>query len=163
MKASKPLVIANCVAASLALCSTAGAATFHVTEQTPRAWTLLDPSTVEQTGGGVFRAPSITVQRSITARGDGRPGYLRTISEYDCAGRRSRWLSFTVYSESGAKILAQTNSDAAWTQPAPGAEAHRAMAVICRTPGTDLPAVSASSIGALITSLFAMWANQPQT
>ncbi len=144
--------------AALALAAPADAATFYVVSRTPQAWTLVDPATVEMTPGGVRRIASVTVQKSITPKGPPQPGYLRSVSEYDCAQRRTRWLRFTLYSSAGRTVMSQQNAQPAWTQPSRGTEGGAILALLCGDPGGhDQPVISAPSVGDLIVSLFASW------
>lgn len=134
------------------------AANFYITQKSDRSWTVLDRGAIERLANGTMRVASVTIQRSITSRGADQPGYINTVGEYDCAARHSRWLSFTLYSDRGAKMMTQANPKPEWAEPAPGSEANVALAVVCQDRQLDVPAISASSIGMLVTGVFAMWA-----
>ena len=117
---------------------------------------VLNPQTVESLGGKLHRAWDVSVHRSIVSGGPQQPGYVRTLNEYDCAGRRIRWRSLTVYSRFGATILQKDNADAAWNPIDDGSEGDAALRVICDGAGRS-GMVSAPSVSQLVLALMRTW------
>ena len=117
---------------------------------------VLNPQTVESLGGKLHRAWDVSVHRSIVSGGPQQPGYVRTLNEYDCAGRRIRWRSLTVYSRFGATILQKDNADAAWNPIDDGSEGDAALRVICDGAGRS-GMVSALSVSQLVLALMRTW------
>jgi len=155
----RPIALAAVAALALGLTPSAGmAASFYVLRQTPDAWTVLERGAVETTPGGIMRAWSVTVQRSIIPGPVSQPGYVQTLSEYDCAREQTRWLRFNLYSRAGGKVMSQENAKPDWTTPARNTERGAALALLCGAEGgSDLPVVSAPTVGNLILGLFATW------
>jgi hypothetical protein len=145
-------------AAALLSPPAAFAGTYSIVARTPDSWTVVDPAAAESLAGGIKRLSSVTVQKSISPRGPPRPGYVKSLSEYDCALRKSRWIQFVLYDRSGAVVISQKNPKPDWSEPTRGTDAGSTLALLCgQYGGVDLPAVSATSLGGLVLSLFAGW------
>lgn len=141
----------------LAAASSVQARTFHVLPTAEDGWTIIDPSGIEQLQGGVVkRTWTVGVQRSIVAGEPAQPGYVRTLTEYDCANRETRWRSFSAFSRNGTLVLSRDNASPAWTRgdasPAVAAE----LRVVCdgRAAGS---AISADSVAKVVIALMGYW------
>ena len=155
------LVLALTMAVMLTT-SAAHAATFYVTNRTADAWTVVDLRAVEMLADGVRRVPSVTIQRSIANRGAAPPGYLRSIGEYDCARRQARWITFTLYSSTGASLVTERNAKSDWAEPGRGTDTGSTLSLLCGEPGgVDLPTISANSIGDIVVRLISAWSTAP--
>jgi hypothetical protein len=144
-------------AAPVAVPAPATATGFLVIRRSTEAWTLIDPSAIERTAGSpVLRTYSVTVRRNLLNGGPPQPGYVRTLSEYDCLARRTRWRSFTIYSRFGAVVLKQDNPDPAFALPVPGSEEDITLRVVCDGGGGG-SVVAASSLGQLVIGLMRAW------
>jgi len=88
----------------------------------------------------------------LVSGGPQQPGYVRTLSDYDCAGRKVRWKSFYVYSRFGDLVMRQDNPAPAWQ----GSDADPGLRTVCGDIRGG-SAVSASSIGQLVLSLMQAW------
>lgn len=120
--------------------------------------TVMDPKTVETVAGAdsLKRAWSVSIQSSLTADGPRRPGYVRTLNEYDCAARKVRWKSFSAYSRFGDLLVTKDNAEDAWTAPAePHSEAAASLALVC--DGANRSAIAAGSIGQLVLTQMGVW------
>ena len=98
-------LIAACAGTSVA------ARTFYIIQSGPEAWTVMDPQGIELVPGpGVLRqAWAVRVQRNILTGNPPQPGYVRTLSEYDCDNSRTRWREFSAYSRSGSALISKRN------------------------------------------------------
>ncbi|WP_309603952.1 surface-adhesin E family protein [Phenylobacterium sp.] len=134
----------------------AHASLYAVTRSDADIVTVLNPQTVESLGGKLHRAWDVSVHRSIVSGGPRQPGYVRTLNEYDCAGRRIRWRSLSVYSRFGVMILQKDNADPAWNPIDDGSEGDAALRVICDGAGRS-GMVSASSVSQLVLALMRTW------
>ncbi len=151
------LAPAVAVVALGALTSGARAATFEVIRSTPDTVTMVNRSAIEAAGdGAVRRVQVVTVQRSLSADGPPQPGYVNTLTEYDCGAWRSRWRSFSVYSRFGDLILHKDNPDPAWASMYGNVEAEAGGRVVCE--GRENGEVyAAPSIGQLVIQLIQAW------
>jgi hypothetical protein len=158
----RPLRFALAPAAAIVLAAApACAATYSVVAWTPDTWTVVDPAAAEILANGVKRLFSITVQKSISPTGVPTPGYVKTLSEYDCQRNQSRWVEFTLYDRSGAAMTKQKNPDPRWSAPASGADAGSTLTLLCNPYGAvGVPTVFAPSLGDLVIRLFARWDEQ---
>lgn len=161
MPAAK-LTLATLIAAALALLPTAPAVagSYYIVATTPSSLSIVDPAAVQRLDGRVV-APTITIQKSITAEGAPRSGYVRTVNEYDCAEQRSRWVRFTLYDRSGVALLTQRNEQIYRAAPKDGSDEARTLALLCGRGGREVSVVSAQSLGDLIITIFAGWDAQP--
>ncbi|MBS0360101.1 MAG: hypothetical protein JSR98_01870, partial [Proteobacteria bacterium] len=89
----------------LAAAGAAHATNFEVVRADSEAVVFFDPAAVEivpgpnaAAPGKVRRAQIVRVQRSILSEGPHQPGYVSTLTDYDCDQWTSRWRSFSAYS-----------------------------------------------------------------
>jgi hypothetical protein len=79
------------------------------------------------------------------------------LNEYDCAKRRVRWRSFSVYSRFGALVMKKDNTEEAWT---PGAgdngEAEVGLRVVC-DGDTGRSAIAAKSVSQVVIGQMQAW------
>lgn len=145
---------AAAVATAAALGPAARAAVYQVVQSGPDEITVLDPAAVETIPGAPkqFRAWSVNVKRVLVSGGPQQPGYVRALSDYDCAAKKVRWRSFYAYSRFGALVMRQDNPEPAWQGSAddPGLKA------IC-ADRAGRAAVSAASMTQLVLSLMQAW------
>jgi hypothetical protein len=131
----------------------AAASVYAVVQSSPDEITVLDPAAVEAIPGGDWRrASNVAVKRNLVTGGPPQPGYVRTVNDYDCAGRRIRWRSFFVYSKFGALILHKDNTDLVWQ----GADSDAGLRTVCGDTHGEA-SVSASSLPQLVIGLMATW------
>jgi hypothetical protein len=135
----------------------AHAAVYSVLQSAPDVVTVLDPAAIETVGAtAVRRAWSVSVKRSLTTGGPQQPGYVRTLNEYDCVGRRIRWKTFQVYSRFGESVMKKDNADDEWNPTPEQGEGARAVKVVCdgETGGS---VVAAQSVSKLVITLMQTW------
>jgi hypothetical protein len=149
------------VASVLALfAGAAEARVFLVVRSGSDAWTVIDPQSVEQTAGSaVRRAVSVTIQKSIAEGGGVFPGYVRTISEYDCQRRVTRWRSLAVYDRLSRRLVARENDKSDWLTPAPGSEVYASLRMVCE--GGSGAVISADSVGQVVAALMQAFEDPP--
>lgn len=159
MNARRPFL--RLAAAGLVLALGAGAAqarTFYVIQSGPEAWTVMDPDGIERIGeGGALRkAWAVRVQRNILTGNPPTPGYVRTLSEYDCAENRTRWREFSAYSRSGALLLSKVNPNPEWGPAEEASDTSAAHRVVCEGGGGGA-IVSADSVAKVVINLMGSW------
>jgi hypothetical protein len=135
----------------------ARAAVYSVLQSTPDVVTVLDSAAIEAVGTtAVRRGWSVSVKRSLTSGGPQQPGYVRTLNEYDCVGRRIRWKTFQVYSRFGETVMKKDNADGEWNPAPDEGEGGRAIRVVCdgETGGS---VVAAQSVSKLVITLMQNW------
>jgi hypothetical protein len=156
--AKRAWLILALAAVGVCIAPAAGAASYAMVRAQPDAITVMDPAAVEISPGGdnLRRAYSVTVQRTLTSEGPQQPGYVRTLNEYDCATRRVRWKSFSVYSRFGALVIQKDNADDAWSPTPPGSEAEASTRLVCDR-ANKWAAVAATSLSQLVISLMQAW------
>src|SRR5262249_21201375 len=82
--------------------------TFFVVQSSGDAWTVMDAQGIERIPGTTFRrAWAVRVQRNILSGNPPQPGYVRTLTEYDCQQNRTRWREFTAFSRAGATLVSK--------------------------------------------------------
>lgn len=141
----------------LACAGAAHAAVYSVLQLSPDVVTVLDPAAIETVGAtAVRRAWSVSVKRSLTSGGPQQPGYVRTLNEYDCVGRRIRWKTFQVYSRFGESVMKKDNADGEWNPAPDEGEGGRAVKVVCdgEVGGS---VVAAQSVSKLVITLMQTW------
>ena len=147
-------------AAVLALALSAGAAaarSFYVVQSGPDAWTVMDPDGIERLDGGAVRkAWAVRVQRNILTGNPPTPGYVRTLSEYDCALNRTRWREFSAYSRSGALLVSKVNPNPEWGAAEEASDTYAAHRVVCEGGGGGA-IVAAESVAKVVISLMGSW------
>jgi hypothetical protein len=152
-------------AATLALALAAGAAearSFYVIQSGPDAWTVMDPEGIERigTGGAIRKAWAVRVQRNILTGNPPTPGYVRTLSEYDCGQNRTRWREFSAFSRSGALLISKVNPNPEWGPAEEASDTYAAHRVICEGGGGSA-VVSADSVAKVVISLMGAWDPPP--
>lgn len=146
----RPILPAVCAALAA---TPAAASVYAVVQSSPDEVTVLDPAGIETIPGGDWRrASSVAVKRNLVTGGPPQPGYVRTVNDYDCAGRRIRWRSFFVYSEFGALILHKDNADLVWQS----ADSDAGLRTVCGDTHGEA-SVSASSLPQLVIGLMRTW------
>ena len=138
------------------------ARTFYIIQSGPEAWTVMDPQGIEPLpGSGVLRqAWAVRVQRNILTGNPPQPGYVRTLSEYDCDQSRTRWREFSAYSRSGASLISKRNPNPEWGPATEAGDIYAAFKVVCQGGG-DGAVVSAESVAKVVISLMASWDPPP--
>jgi hypothetical protein len=156
--APRAWLILALTASNACAASAADAAVYAMVSERPEAVTVIDPAEVEVVpgAGGLRRAYSVTVQKTLTAEGPQQPGYVRTLNEYDCAGRTVRWKSFSVYSRFGELVIHKDNAAETWSPMSPSAEARASMRLVC-DHANDWDAVAAPSLSQLVIGLMQAW------
>jgi len=131
----------------------AGAAVYAVVQSSPDEIIVLDPASIEKIPGGDWRrAATVDIKRNLVSGGPPQPGYVRTVSEYDCTARRLRWRTFSVYSEFGASVMHKDNDDLGWLS----ADNDGGLRTVCGDGGGQA-VVSAPSLPQLVIGLMRTW------
>jgi hypothetical protein len=156
--------LASTLAASLALALAAGAAqarSFYIIQSGADAWTVMDPEGIERIGTGAQRrAWVVRVQRNILTGNPPTPGYVRTLTEYDCEANRTRWREFSAFSRSGALLVSKVNPNPEWGPADEASDTYAAHRVICEGGGGG-SVVSAESVAKVVISLMGSWDPPP--
>ena len=161
MKARRHLV--RTFAATLALALAAGVAearSYYIIQSGADAWTVMDPEGIERLGGAVRKAWVVRVQRNILTGNPPTPGYVRTLTEYDCEANRTRWREFSAFSRSGAQLVSKVNPNPEWGPADEAADTNAAHRVICEGGGSGA-VVSAESVAKVVISLMGSWDPPP--
>ena len=147
------------LAALLAL--PAAARTFYIVQSGPQSWTVMDAAGVEPIAGTTFRrAWAVRVQRNILSGDPPQPGYVRTLTEFDCDLSRTRWREFTVFSRAGATLVSKVNPNPEWGPAEEASDTYAAHRVVCEGVGGG-SVVSADSVAKVVISLMAAWDPPP--
>jgi len=151
------------VAVGLALAATpALARTFYVIQSSADAWTVMDAQGIEPIPGGQLRrAWAVRVQRNILSGDPPQPGYVRTLTEYDCQQTRTRWREFTAFSRSGATLVSKVNPNPEWGPADEASDTYAAYRVVCEGVGGGA-VVSADSVAKVVISLMGAWDPPPE-
>ena len=151
-------ILGTSAAAALALASVAEARSFYVVQSGPEAWTVMDPEGIERIGEGsaVRKAWAVRVQRNILTGNPPTPGYVRTLSEYDCGLNRTRWREFSAYSRSGALLVSKVNPNPEWGPADEASDTYAAHRVVCEGGGGGA-IVSAESVAKVVIRLMGSW------
>jgi hypothetical protein len=147
------------VAAGLAaaLAGPALARTFYVIQSGPQAWTVMDAQGIETIPGTALRkAWAVRVQRNILTGNPPQPGYVRTLSEYDCDQHRTRWREFTAFSRSGATLISKVNPNPEWGPADEASDTYAAFRVVCEGVGGG-SVVAADTVAKVVIGLMASW------
>ncbi|MDZ4371404.1 MAG: hypothetical protein U1C74_08300 [Phenylobacterium sp.] len=140
-----------------AIAPAAEARIFYVVQSGADAWTVMDPEGIERVGeGSVRRAWSVRVQRNILTGDPPTPGYVRTLSEYDCAVSRTRWREFSAFSRSGALLVSKVNPNPEWGPSEEASDLYAAHRVVCEGGGGGA-VISAESVAKVVISLMGSW------
>jgi hypothetical protein len=149
------------VAATLLMASAAEAKIFYVVQSGSDAWTVMDPQSIEPIGSGPLRkAWAVRVQRNILSGNPPTPGYVRTLTEYDCQQQRTRWREFSAFSRSGGLLVSKVNPQPEWGPATEAADTYAAYRVICEGVGGG-SVVSADTVAKVVISLMAAWDPPP--
>jgi hypothetical protein len=153
--------LAIVTAAALLAAAPASARTFLVVQSGADGWTLLDEQTIEAVPGTPYRrAWTVRVQRNILDGDPPQPGYVRTLSEYDCAGRQARWREFTAFSRAGATLVTRTNPSTEFTDVSQPFDVLAAYRIVCEgSAGNSV--VSAESLAKVVIALMGSWDPPP--
>jgi len=147
--------------AALAAAAAVEARTFYIIQSGPDAWTVMDPEGIERVGGGAVRkAWAVRVQRNILTGNPPTPGYVRTLTEYDCEANRIRWREFSAFSRAGALLVKKVNPKPEWERADEAADTQAAHRVICEGIGGG-SVVSAESVAKVVISLMGSWDPPP--
>jgi hypothetical protein len=135
----------------------ADARPYYVIQTGGEGWTVMDPQGVETAAGSpVKKAWAVRVQRNILSSGPPQPGYVRTLSEYDCVAQRTRWREFSAFSRSGKLLISKVNPQPEWAPATEDSEAYAAYRVVCEGVGGG-SIVSADSVAKVVISLMGAW------
>jgi hypothetical protein len=151
------------LATTLALAAVAPAAArnFVLVDVTPGSWTLIDPEGVETTGGGVVRRVwSVQVLKNILSKPPEQPGYVRTLTDYDCDRREFRWREFSAFSRSGDNLVTKQNPNYNWDSVDKAADTLAGYQVACgKSMGRGI--IAAESVAKLVITIMASWDPPP--
>ena len=129
----------------------------YVIRRTEDAWTVMDPTAIEQVPcGPIRRAYSVTVRRNLLNGGPPQPGYVRTLNEFDCDAMKFRWRTFTIYNRFGSVVVKQDNADLAFMALGRGGEEEDIFRTVCDGGGGG-SVVAAPSLGLLVIGLMQGW------
>ncbi|MBL8553870.1 MAG: hypothetical protein JNL41_06290 [Phenylobacterium sp.] len=130
---------------------------FYVIQSSPDAWSVMDPEGVERVAGSpVRKAWDVRVQRNILSGDPPQPGYVRTLTEYDCQAQRTRWREFTAFSRSGALLVSKVNPNPEWGPADESSDTYAAYRVICEGAGQGA-VLSADSVAKVVIRLMGSW------
>ena len=145
------------LAAGILAASPAAARIYHIIQSGPDDWTVMDPGGVERVGNGAVRkAWVVRVQRNILSGNPAQPGYVRTLTEYDCAVGRTRWREFSAYSRSGAMLISKVNPNPEWGPADEASDTYSAYRVVCEGVGGG-SVVAADSVAKVVIRLMGSW------
>lgn len=156
-------ILSCTLAAALALAAGAAhARSFYIIQSGADAWTVMDPEGIERIGpgGAQRRAWVVRVQRNILTGNPPTPGYVRTLTEYDCEANRTRWREFSAFSRSGALLVSKVNPNPEWGPADEASDTYAAHRVICEGGGGG-SVVSAESVAKVVISLMGSWDPPP--
>jgi len=149
-------------AATLLAAGAAEARIFYITQSGSDAWTVVDADGIERTAGSpVRKAWAVRVQRNILSGDPPQPGYVRTLTEYDCAAQRTRWREFTAFSRSGGLLISKVNPQPEWGPADEAADTYAAYRVVCEGVGGG-SVVSAESVAKVVITLMGSWDPPPE-
>ncbi|RAK63570.1 surface-adhesin E family protein [Phenylobacterium kunshanense] len=147
--------------AAVAAAGTAAARTYYVIQSGADSWTVMDPEGVERVGdGAVRRAWAVRVQRNILSGSPPEPGYVRTLTEYDCAAQRTRWREFSAFSRSGKLLVSKVNPNPEWGPAGESSDIYAGYRVICEGVGGG-SVVAAESVAKIVIGLMGSWDPPP--
>lgn len=159
------LALAFASVAGLAVVATAtvaAARTYYIIQSGGDAWTVMDPDGVEKVGDGpIRRAWAVRVQRNILSGNPPTPGYVRTLTEYDCDAQRTRWREFSAFSRSGGLLVSKVNPQPEWGPANEAADTYAAYRVVCEGVGGGA-VVSADSVAKVVINLMSAWDPPPE-
>ena len=148
------------LAAAALLALSAGssqARTFNVIPSAGGNWLIIDPATVESVPGGLVRRTwTVGVQRNIVGGDLAQPGYVRTLTDFDCVTRQTRWRQFSAFTRSGELLLTRDNPSSNWILASSTPETQEAIGVVCGAAASR-SAISADSVARVVIALMAAW------
>lgn len=148
--------------ATLLAAGAAEAKIFYITQSGPDAWTVMDASGIEQTPGSPVRtAWAVRVQRNILSGNPPTPGYVRTLTEYDCEAQRTRWREFSAFSRAGGMLVSKKNPQPEWGPASEASDTYAAYRVVCEGVGGG-SVVSADSVAKVVINLMSSWDPPPE-
>lgn len=149
--------------AGLALIATpADARQFSMTRVGSGTYVLVDPQAVESVPGGVVRRTwVVSVQRNILSGETPLPGYVRTLTDYDCITRASRWRTFQAYARSGELLMTRDNPAYAWTPVDSAPDILAAYRTVCEG-NAGASVIAADGIAKVVIALMASWDPPPK-
>jgi len=149
-------------AATLFAAGAAQARIFYITQSGADAWTVMDSEGIESTPGSpVRKAWAVRVQRNILSGDPPQPGYVRTLTEYDCDAQRTRWREFTAFSRAGGLLVSKVNPQPEWGPATEASDTYAAYRVVCEGVGGSA-VVSAESVAKVVISLMGSWDKPPE-
>ena len=135
----------------------ARAAAFQVVRQGPDAVTVINAAAAETVAEGpVRRVQIVEVRKAILSSGPSQPGYVATVTDYDCRQWRFRWRSVSAYSRVGQQMLHNDNTAADWTPVTGEPEAVAVARIVCDGRAADA-VYAAESFGQLVSALMGAW------
>lgn len=157
----KPLnslcLAAAALGASLLAPAVASAKMFYITQSGADAWTVLDPEAIERTPNSPIRkAWTVRVQRNILSGDPPQPGYVRTLTEFDCETQSTRWREFSAFSRAGGMLVSKTNPQPSWTSAIDASDTFGSYRIICEGMGGG-SVVSAESVAKIVINLMGSW------
>lgn len=153
--------IAAAVAGIALGAGSASARPFYIVQSGPDAWTVMDPASIERLGDGpVRKAWAVRVQRNILSGNPPTPGYVRTLSEYDCEAQRTRWREFSAFSRSGGLLVSKVNPQPEWGPASEASDTYAAYRVICEGGGGS-SVVAADTVAKVVIGLMGSWDPPP--
>ncbi len=158
-----PLIARTAIAAvTLFAAGAAQARIFYITQSGPDAWTVMDAEGIERTPGSpVRKAWAVRVQRNILSGNPPQPGYVRTLTEYDCEAQRTRWREFSAFSRAGGLLVSKVNPQPEWGPANEASDTYAAYRVVCEGVGGG-SVVSADSVAKVVISLMGAWDKPPE-
>lgn len=158
-----PLIARTAIAAATLLAAGAAQARiFYITQSGPDAWTVMDAEGIERTPGSpVRKAWAVRVQRNILSGNPPQPGYVRTLTEYDCEAQRTRWREFSAFSRAGGLLVSKVNPQPEWGPASEASDTYAAYRVVCEGVGGG-SVVSADSVAKVVISLMGSWDKPPE-
>lgn len=155
-----PFASVACVAALAA--TPAAARIYYVIQSGADGWTVMDPEGIERVADSpVRKAWAVRVQRNILSGSPPQPGYVRTLTEYDCSAARTRWREFSAYSRSGALLVSKVNPNPEWGPADESYDTYAAYRVVCENSGGGGAVVSADSVAKVVIRLMGSWDPPP--
>lgn len=140
----------------------AGAATLTIVKSSADEVALIDPAATKfDSETRKFQAWTVAVRRTLGDAEPARPGYVRTLNEYDCVARRYRWLTSMTYSRYGELVLKQDNPAAEWVAGYQAAGEDPNFRAVCDQAGAG--AIAAPTLAQLVISLMQAWDPAPES
>lgn len=155
-------ISAVAAAATLLVAPAAQARIFYITQSGRDAWTVMDAGGIEITPGSTVRkAWAVRVQRNILSGDPPQPGYVRTLTEYDCSAGRTRWREFSAFSRSGGLLVSKVNPQPEWGPATEAPDTYAAYRVVCEGVGGG-SVVAAESVAKVVINLMGSWDPPPE-